>query len=560
MPIVVSNQKPAVLDPAHLITCVGNYDPLPALHATLVDPLLQPLNAAMPVNVTDDKGVDITADIPSLFYGCLGDNISPVHEAAVKDLLSQTLVNFNASTFLPVGELFASQAAHRNKLPAPSPTVIYTAQDDIIPAAKGMLAGINDEDLLFTGIAFIYHPNTLGFWFETSAAFDDFKTWLAAQTALMASVLPADTTQLLNDFSKLNLNGLTESLLLRKTDADGNEEHSFARTIVHMLMLWVEQQRRAAAAPGGHLDAGIMAFSVSELFCPRSIVLINAEAHARATPAKIAKEWQMINQGIASPVKIVSNKALSKLTALPRLAAKAAAAAAKNDKSTFGRSAKVTFRAQPPSKIDLIKDISRVLKRMGTVNRSQNIFRTSRTTFSKANRRNPDDFNKPGRINSIQYMPDLHIYIDTSGSISERNYQESVMMLIALAKKMNVNLYFNSFSHVLSQEVLLRVEGKPVKRVWEEFRKIPKVNGGTDYLQIWNYINASPERKRRMSLVITDFQWYPPSTREDHPRNLYYAPCSAMDWNYMVRAAKDFSTSMNHIDATIKQHLLGMIV
>ena len=303
-----------------------------------------------------------------------------------------------------------------------------------------------------------------------------------------------------------------------------------------------------------------MAFSVSELFCPRSIVLINAEAHARATPAKIAKEWQMINQGIASPVKIVSNKALSKLTALPRLAAKAAAAAAKNDKSTFGRSAKVTFRAQPPSKIDLIKDISRVLKRMGTVNRSQNIFRTSRTTFSKANRRNPDDFNKPGRINSIQYMPDLHIYIDTSGSISERNYQESVMMLIALAKKMNVNLYFNSFSHVLSQEVLLRVEGKPVKRVWEEFRKIPKVNGGTDYLQIWNYINASPERKRRMSLVITDFQWYPPSTREDHPRNLYYAPCSAMDWNYMVRAAKDFSTSMNHIDATIKQHLLGMIV
>jgi predicted metal-dependent peptidase len=196
---------------------------------------------------------------------------------------------------------------------------------------------------------------------------------------------------------------------------------------------------------------------------------------------------------------------------------------------------------------------------MGKVNKSQNVYRTTRTTFLKANRRDPDDFNKPGRITSAQYMPDLHVYVDTSGSISEENYQEAVMMLIRIAKKLNIDLYFNSFSNILSQETLLRVENKSTKQIWKEFRRVPKVTGGTEFKQIWDHINASSKRKRQLSLMITDFEWSPPSTREDHPANLYYAPCSAMDWTDMVLAAKEYADSMKHIDPTVRQKLLGMV-
>ncbi len=563
MTIIVTNQKPAVLDPVHTIPCAGDYDPTDAVRQALVDPLLEPLNPASPAAITDDAGRDLTGDIPGMVMSCRAETINVSAERAVKDLLGQTLVHYDQATPLPVAELFAVQAGQRNKMPAPGPRVIYNAQEDVIPAAKGLLAGAASESQFFASIAYAYHPNTLGFWFQSSAAFDAFNAWLSVQTQTMAtaSVMPAATLRLLGDFSALTLKGLTESLLLRRDDADGNDEFSFARLIVHLLMTYVDQQRVQAAANGAPVDAGVLPFTVGELFCPRSIVLVNVEAHARATAPRVTGEWNLINQALASPVRVVSNASLSKLTSLPRAAAKAAAMGASQRPGQPGsRSAQVTFRKQPPSKLDLFADIARVLRRMGKVNKSQNVFRTTKTTFLKANRRDPDDFNKPGRITSVQYMPDIHVYIDTSGSISEENYQEAVLMLIRIAKKLNVNLFFNSFSHILSQETLLKVENKSMRQIWREFRRVPKVTGGTEFKQVWDFINASPRRKRRLSLMITDFEWSPPATREDHPANLYYAPCSAMDWTYMVDTAKAYADSMQHIEPSIRQKLLGMVV
>ncbi|MFD4475885.1 hypothetical protein ACFWPU_07190 [Streptomyces sp. NPDC058471] len=561
MTITVTNQKPAVLDALHTISCTGDYDPMPAIQQTLIDPLLEPLNPNAPASITDAQGADLTGGIPDLVLSCLGDTLNVASEQTVKELLGQTLINFDQGTPLPVAELFAVQAGQQNKMPAPSPRVLYTAQADVLPAAKALLAGTGDESAFFASIAYTFHPDTLGFWFQSSAAFDDFKIWLSQQTQTMANALPPATTKLLNDFTALSLKGLTESLLVRKDDSDASDEHSFARVLVHMLMNYAEQQRAQASQQNTALDTGVLPFTVGELFCPCSLVLVNVEAHARATAAKITGEWNLINQSLASPVKVVSNLSLSKLTSLPRAAARAAALGATQQPGQPGsRSAQVAFRKQPPSKLDLLKDITRVLRRMGKVNKSQNIFRTTKATFLKANRRNPDDFNKPGRITSVQYMPDLHIYIDTSGSISEENYQEAVMMLIRIAKKLNINLYFNSFSHFLSQEVMLRTENKSTAQIWKEFRRIPKVSGGTEYTQIWQYINTSRVRQRRLSLMVTDFDWLPPSTRQDHPKNLYYAPCSAMDWSSMVDLAKRYADSMQHIDPSIRQRLLGMVV
>ncbi|MBK3582263.1 hypothetical protein JHN49_00465 [Streptomyces sp. MBT57] len=561
MTITVTNQRPTVLDALHTISCTGDYDPMPAIQQTLVDPLLQPLNPNAPASITDAQGADLTGHISDLFLSCLGDTLNVASEQTVKEVLGQTLINFDQGTRLPVAELFAVQAAQQNKMPAPSPRVLYTAQADVLPAAKALLAGSGEASAFFASIAYTFHPDTLGFWFQSSATFDGFKTWLSQQTQTMASALPPATTKLLNDFTALSLKGLTESLLVRKDDSDANDEHSFARVLVHMLMNYVEQQRARASQQNTAMDAGVLPFTIGELFCPRSLVLVNVEAHARATPAKITGEWNLINQSLASPVKVVSNTSLSKLTSLPRAAARAAALGASQQPGQPGsRSAQVAFRKQPPSKLDLFNDITRVLRRMGKVAKSHNIFRTTAATFLKANRRNPDDFNKPGRITSVQYMPDLHIYIDTSGSISEENYQEAVMMLIGIAKRLNVNLYFNSFSHFLSQEVMLRTENKSTAQIWKEFRRIPKVSGGTEYTQIWQYINASRARRRRLSLMVTDFDWLPPSKRQDHPKNLYYAPCSARDWSSMVDLAKRYADSMKHIDPSIRQRLLGMVV
>lgn len=128
-----------------------------------------------------------------------------------------------------------------------------------------------------------------------------------------------------------------------------------------------------------------------------------------------------------------------------------------------------------------------------------------------------------------------------------------------MAKKLGVNLYVSSFSHVLSAPTMLKVAGRSTRRIWEEFRRIPKVTGGTDYRQIWDFINASPVRARRLSLIITDFEWYPPPERLDHPKHLFYAPCGAVNWDRLVANARDFTAAMGHIEPAIHQRLIGVI-
>jgi hypothetical protein len=559
--LTLSGQKPAIISPVHTLPINGDYDPVPAIRKSIIKPLFKPIAKGGTVAVTTPKGVALSkTDVLDLLLSTVGPNVNAAGEQEMKSLLQQGLINYDETNPLLVNELFVVQAAHAHKLPHRSPRTIYTAMHDVIPSAKKLIGGsVKDDGEFFASVAYTYSPEALGFWFQSEKDFDDFKAWLVQQTATLSAVLPGDTTNLLSKFSQTTLSGLVEGYVLRKDDSDANEEYSFARVIVHMLM---QYQLQNAQAWGSSPVMGPMPFVISELFLPRTIILVNVEAHARATPKRVDNEWQLINLSIASPIKVISNKALSKLTALPRAMAKASALAANaqsNKTAQSGRSAKITFKKQAPTKVDIEKGLLRVLKRMKEVNRSQNVLKKSKTSFAKANRRDPMDYNRPGRITSTHYLPDLHVYIDTSGSISEANYQQAVMMLIKLAKKLNVDLYFNSFSHVMSQEVLLRTKDKSIAMIWQEFRKIPKVTGGTDYKQIWDYINASEKRKRRLSLVVTDFEWGPSTQREQHPVNLYYAPCSSMNWNYIVQSASNFTKSMRHIEPAIAQKLIGLV-
>lgn len=560
MTITVTNQRPTVLDPVHTIDPKGDFDPMSAVQTTLVDPLLQPLASGTTVQVVDGNNHDLTGQIPGLLGQCLGDDIDVPAEKQVKELLGQTLLHYDPTTVLPVQELFAAQAGRANKMHDPRPgKVLYTVRDDVIPAAKGLLAGTEDPGVFFASLAYTQKPNTLGFWFASSNAYDEFLAWVSRQMPLMNGYLPQATQDKLTDFLRHDLRNPTESFLLRRHDLEGNEEHSFPRVLIALLMDYLTQQQTTAQGSGSRLDVGVLPFTVGELFCPRSVVMVNVEAHARSSSATINNEWRMISQAIASPIKVLSHRKVSQLTALPRAAAKVAAnAVSAQGRKQDLRSARVVFRKKAPTTLDLTNDVADRLRRMGRVNRSQNVLRTSRSSYLRANRRNPDDVNKPGRITSIQYMPDLHVYVDTSGSISQENYQDAVMLLIKVAKKLDVNLYFNSFSHILSQETLLRTSNRSVAQVWKQFQHVPKVDGGTDFAQIWQHINASRVRQRRFNLMITDFEWAPPSVRVEHPANLFYAPCSDMNWSRIVGEASDYVESMQHIAPDIRHRLLGM--
>ena len=562
MTFTLSNQRPAVLDPVHLLPVTGAYDPLPAIRETLVEPLFEPLPNRT-VSLLDDQNQPLTADdILPIFMQTLRGSVDARAESNIKDLLSQGLISYSTQGTLLANEMFANQAGTSQKLPAPgTPGLFYTAATDVVPGAKPLLASQEPQDDagFFASLAYTFSPETLGFWFLSESSYEDFRVWFDQQVQMLTPGLPSDTQNLLQKFHSLTLTGLTESLILRKNDSDELQDSSFARVLVHLLMQYVQIQ--TVAQPQAR-EAGILPFVATELFLPRTLVFVNVEQHARTSATKVEQEWRIINMALNAPVKVLNMNQLSKLTALPRAVAKAAAQAANaksNAQAKTGRAAKVKFRKQAPSSVDILTGLKRALKRMKEVNRSQNIFKKTKASFVKANRRDPRDFNKPGKMTSQHFLPDLHVYVDTSGSISEVNYQEAVIMLIRLAKKLNINLYFNSFSHVMSQEVLLHTANKSVSEIWREFQKIPKVNGGTEYEQIWRYINTSPRRRERLSLVISDFEWRARTQRVPHPKNLYYAPCGSMDWDHIVHHARGFTKSVEHIEPAIASRLVGVV-
>lgn len=548
----VTNQKPVELSPVYDAVITGQFDPVEYLKQTVVRPLMNPLSPNAPVQFMANGGALDEDDLSQYVLNCLGAALDASAEAVAKELFHKTLVYFDKASDLSVQDLFAIQSGVKEQLPAPTVQVVYTPATDVIPACREFLAGICTYDKMFASLDFYARPQMLGFYFANAQEFDNFKAWLTTELQTLGAAFPQNTNKLFADFQALNLNGLTESLILRNDDGENNDPCSFARALIALLMKYAKQTSPALY--------GVLPFQLGELYCPKAIVFVNIERHSRATAKQVADEWQIINQSQQMNIKVVSANKLNKLTgtvrAMKKISSGAVSAAMQQGGGGVGRATRTKFRKTAPTQTDLVRIIKRVVKKMATVAKSENSYKSMKMSFARPNRRDPDNFNLMGKLVSTKYKPDIHIYLDTSGSISERNYQDAIKALIIMARKMNVNLYFNSFSHCLSQCSHLRTKDRSLKEVYAAFQKIPKVDGGTDYEQIWHYINASAKRRRELSIIMTDFEWTAPNKYVKHPKNLFYIPVSHVDWNGLTYWAEQFVKSMAHIDPNCRARLL----
>ena len=218
--------------------------------------------------------------------------------------------------------------------------------------------------------------------------------------------------------------------------------------------------------------------------------------------------------------------------------------------------ANVPVALTAPSTKVLEKRILKIIKKTTDVNKSMNVYKTLKRSFAKPNRRNPDDYDKTGVIVSKKYRPDIHIYQDTSGSISEENYEAATRMLIDLAIKLNVDLYYTSFSHIISKETKIKIKGRSKQAIYKSIQSIPKVSGGTDFKLVWDVINQRPERQKQIAFMITDMEYHAPSTESNVPKNLYYIPIANIPWQRIQNATKSFLNSIKHYKQKIRRNIL----
>lgn len=551
--MIINNQKPAEISPLFPTTITGSYNPREILKKHIVNVLFQPLIANHPVTITDDAGQTLDEDdVTELILDCCDDTLSG-NETLVKEIFGKTLINYDKRNNMLVKDVFAIQSADKENMQYPSDIIIYTPATDIIPVCKSYLAGKASYDELFASFAFYTRADSIGVYFANEIEFEDFKQFFKVKTQMLATGLTADVNQLCVEFDTLQLNDLTESLILRQDVTENNDDYSFPRLLCASLYEFITQN--------GNGLSGLFPFSLSDTICPKTMIFVNIEKHAHATPQAIKREWELIRTSLSMQIGMISINKLNRLTAAARALAKAQAAAVQATKQTVQNSisakqARIKFTSKPPSYKDTIYRISRIIQKMSDVNKSQNPYKTIKRTYARPNRRDPEDCVKKGKMTTKRFKPDIHIYIDTSGSISEENYKTAVAACIELARKCNVNLYFNSFSNIMSQTTLLHTKDKSSSEIYKEFEKVPKVTGGTNFEQIWHFINQSKKRTRELSLIITDFEWYAGNYFVKHPKNLYYMPCMKLDWGRMLQYAEGFCKSAVHNDPNIRKHLL----
>ena len=547
----VNNIKPSELNFEYTFPLADPFDETEIVKTNIASKIFQPNIQGHPVSITDDKNNPITeVELTDAMLDCCGDFANMPAEDHMREILSKTMTYYDPT--LPFQNIYATQAGVKAGFGMPTPTYIYTATD-VIDASKQFYAGTIPWENFFANVAFYTRVETMGYYFANSAAWDDFKKWFAQATSSIQQFMSPDTISLCRDLQTLTLSNLTESLILRSNWGENNEPYSFARILMLHLKLY-KDHLRSQNQPDN--VAGFMPFGFQSMICPKTVVIMNVEKHAHAHPNDIKKEWKIIQDSLLAPLKVVNLKKLSQLTATQRMAQRLAAVGFSVSNTLQGKSGTFRFRKTPMTSTDLAKYIMKIYKKTSKVLTSENTVKIQKLTYNRPNRREPWNIDRQGKKYTVVYRPDIHLYIDCSGSISERQYQDAVKACIKLAKKMNVNMYFNSFADFLSNTTKLDLKDKTTKQIYRRFQSVPKVHGGTNYEPIWHYINKSKKRSEEVSIVITDFEWWPPNHYVKHPRFLYYAPISTSDWPTITQEATSFCRSMLNLCPSIRQHVL----
>lgn len=556
----ITNHKPSQLEPTVVPAFVNQNPQSDEIFETFQNDVFtqldQPLRPGLdPQYVFDGQPEDKNSISETFVTELFLDEGESERSVKLRDFLAQTLLRYQPN-FETIDASLMVQNATAENLPLPivqgARSIVYTVATDVIPVAKQYLAGQVSFNYWATSFGFTFRVPALVVSMDTPDVYKEFQQYVQTTVAPFQSHLPVDTSMALQEFYKTTLDDLAEGFRIRATVGDNNQDYSFARILHTCVMQFVAQNGQA----------GIIPTSLKEIIHPTTIMFLNVEKHAHSNNRDINKTWNSAMN--MSKAKLIGLNKIKKLSEEEQLDAmrqrsnvrRSALMNKAKDPASRKKRAK-PFGKQLKTSKQLTKEIVRILSKMKKVRMSNNVIKTRKTTFNKPNRRDPDNYDKPGIIYSHQYVPDIHVYLDTSGSISERNYKEACMAIIQLAQTLKTKLYLNSFSHVLSQPALVDIGNCSKETAWKRLQNIPKVSGGTDFDLVWDYIHQSPQRKQELAIMITDFEYTPSNSyTRPLPQNLFYVPCGGFDIDKLRRNATYFVNSTRRLDANLRHKII----
>ncbi|MCR6108565.1 hypothetical protein HXA32_20050 [Salipaludibacillus agaradhaerens] len=534
-----------------------------------------PINSNHPVVIEDNEnGQTHTINKETLYEGVMylwtNDTLDVTLQDQINEIYRQGIQYITQNDWY-FEEQLGIEAITRMKLPVPSQKagriVKYSASIDVIPTAKAFLAQPDATNAInwFANITAYTHSrpfnNYLLMTVQSSDVFNDIKQQLKAYVqswqSQQAQTISKEVNKLLADFDKIDLTNDLSTCLFMPHGGGGSTQEQEALSFTRIVLYVMSQYEKNTTNPGA---LTIQPSNLQQVYFPENIIILNLENYAHAKSAEIKKDWDTFEKALNAKqtLNFVTNKKLMTAKTVNRNLNMGKKSSTADSKGKGISRAKVQpFSGQPIPAQQMLGMMKRVIESQVTKQVTQNTYKSQTLSYMRPNRRKPDDVNLPGRLIKTMYRPDIHVYLDTSGSISESQYRDAVTNLIMLTKRIDCNLYITSFSNFVSQTSLLKTKDRPTSQIYQQFLHIPKVTGGTDFKQVWRKIDMIEEFNQKnnyshqINFVITDFGY---SLSRGHRwdqcqasvKNTYYVPMS-MDpngWKHLIRWAKEFREQM----------------
>lgn len=587
-----NNTQPASVDLTDMINrpLIDNNDQTMSeiMEAWLANTLAQPIIGTQPVQVIDEHGKGYSRnDIAELFAEAILNTNDTESNTSAVNLMSALALNITTATNLPLDQLHFNQMLNKTGLPSvmtntKSRIIKYTIDDLIDPAREyisyaGKSNSYRDShsalDQFSVGVLSLFAPKAKAMIFADHEEFNKFTQQVLNTAQFIASTqtdAPASLLTLAKEFDKMDISDdIVTGINLRADDQGVTPDYSFQRVLDYEAKTYVTDSNQIAKTNDTQQRTRELSFSLNEFINPKRLVIVNMANHVNKNAQAIANAWGDITQESNDPIHLTSLKSLSKLGATQAAARKMTASLKQQQQRAAAANRRAatenTFSSQPATPQKAVLDIINVLNKMKNAMRTKNITKVRKATMNRPPRRvRPGNVvQAPGKITKSSYYPDIHFYADCSGSMSIADYQDTLILIIAVAKKLNCDIYFSSFSHSLSHEVLVPTKGRSTKQVFDLIAKIPKVTGGTDFSQVWDNINNLKVRQDRLNIMSTDFDYIPRTyPKVEHPKNMVYVPAfdrtKQQAWDEVRNCAARFTNAMAPHDPTIDSKILGM--
>lgn len=525
----------------------------------LVEPIFKPIDPTKDIFIEQDgEPVDTESIEFAVIEAVAHNNVDAVVD--VFDLYSGLVSELQDEDFIhpdqwghemPRLRLNKLNKATKGEYPAQGDNVLYTVETDLKPACQAYVRDNSKRNrdaikAIFPKVT--TQADLVGVAFANDSEFDQFKTTVANLQKQYSNQLTPEVNQMLGEFQSVTLdNKLTAPITVA---ADGNFDNS-ALSFMTILRHALHESVNAG-------NSFMVPFSTYSLFNPKHIVFINLYKHAFASKSQIIEEWVNIRKGAKSKLLKFNAQSIKALEIAAGQAQKQGRNRydenERNNDATQHRANRVSIR-RPDTNV-LKRRIANILKKTRTNRKTMNVTKTRVKTYGRPNRRNQEDVDRPGAVIRTDYRPDIHIYQDTSGSISESNYAAATRMLIDIAKYLDVDVYYTSFSHVISETTRVRTKGKSPETIYKEITSIPKVSGGTDFSLVWDDIAENPAHRKQLAFVISDMDWNAPSTEPEVPKNVFYLPIVDSDWDNIRRCTERLLNSTRHYKTNLRKYFL----